>query len=359
MFQTVRVTVGDKTAVLMMIGVNFDTHDSHKAEQVELLVREVHRQRDAAFRQGFWFQAILLGDINDRIVLKEDARLDVEVEHIHRLAHHRKVAALTNRSQAILRHLLVTSHGRRELLSWDVKYFEGTAVGGVSVHHPSPKFCDTFFLQTDWWRERQLEPAPVTYKYTPWDQLVPPYIVKDIARNSFRGISVQPNSSYEGLVVTVGEIEKALRAKGLSAKSIDPASMPSYFMMADHVPKTKLQVEDAQAYLNSNMDKAPVYLAFGWLDTVGFLRPTSVVGDLGFNMPVFLEFTTDFGVRGSDHALMYARLQLTAAAAQQPSSLPPQLTAAGAALAVAFALSVVACGKRRRSRPCPTRSSAG
>ena len=94
--------------------------------------------------------------------------------------------------------------------------------------------------------------------------------------------------------------------------------MPSFFMMTDHIPKTSLQVEDAQTYLNLNFRKDPVYLAFGWLDSVGFLRPKSV-GDFGFDMPVFLDFTTDFGVRGDDHALTHARLQLTAAGANAKS----------------------------------------
>lgn len=313
LFQSVRLTINGKAAVVMIIGVNFDTHDEHKAEQVDQLFREIRRQQAVASRDGHVFQAILLGDINDRIVLKSDARLDVEISHMRHWVHSQKVAALTNRSQAILRHLLVTNHGRRELLTWDVKYFDGQAVGGVTVEHPSRKFCDSFYLQTDWWREHQLEPSPVTYKYTPWDQLVSSDIVDDIARASTDD-SDKLNASDSGWAVSFTELERALRAKGRTVKSLDPTSMPSFFMMTDHIPKTKLQVEDAQTYLNLDRRKDPVYLAFGWLDSVGFLRPKSV-GDFGFDMPVFLDFTTDFGVRGDDHALTHARLQLTAGGA--------------------------------------------
>ena len=348
-FQTVRVHVRGQPAVLMIIGVNLDTHDDRKAEQIDLLLREIHRQHQAASREGQFFQAILLGDINDRLVLKLDAKFDVDVAHVRHWGHTRKVASLTNRSQAILRHLLVTAYGRKELLSWDVKYFDGLSIGGVSVSHPSRKFCDSFFLQTDWWREQQLQPAPVTYKYTPWDQLVSAEVVDEVARES--GTLTTSHEWPAGLAVTFMELEQALKRKNQSAKSLDPNSMPSFFMMSDHIPKTKLQVEDAQIYLNVNMKREPVYLAFGWLDSIGFLRPMSV-GNLGFDMPTFLDFTTDFGVRGGDHAFTHARIKLTVNGLDaQGGGIAWWLGILGAG--TAMVLMLVAYGICRRFKRCP------
>ena len=355
--QTVHVQVNCKVVELMILGVNFDTHDGEKAEQIELLLREVRRQQADASRQGHLFQAILVGDINDRIVLKTDARLDVEVAYMRPWTHMRKVVSLTNRSQAILRHLLVTNHGRRELLSWDVKYFDDTAVGGVSVRHPSRTFCDAFFLQTDWWRESQRDPEPVTYKYTPWDQLVASDIVDDIANvASSTGRNLhnlnESRDSDDGWAVSFAELERALRVRGRATNSLDPTSMPSFFMMSDHIPKTKFQVEDAQTYLNSNMKKDPVYLSFGWLDSVGFLRP-KLSGNLGFDM-VFLDFETDFGVRGGDHAFTHARLYLMPAGAVRKNFLGQWVWAIGGGAAV---LGLLVCGMCKHSRRCWRRSN--
>ena len=185
----------------------------------------------------------------------------------------------------------------------------------------------------------------MTYKYTPWDQLVSSDIVDDIARASTDD-SDKLNASDSGWAVSFTELERALRAKGRTVKSLDPTSMPSFFMMTDHIPKTKLQVEDAQTYLNLDRRKDPVYLAFGWLDSVGFLRPKSV-GDFGFDMPVFLDFTTDFGVRGDDHALTHARLQLTAGGAD--AKCLPIWSLLGGATAAGF----LVC--RSRCRRCARR----
>ena len=327
-FQTVTVRVHADDVDLMIIGAGFDTHDAHKEEQVEELVKYVRHYQKVAQQNNRLFQAILLGDLNDRLVLKTDR---LEMQWARRGGW--RVGMLSEGGRASLRQMLTTAAGRRELLSWHVGSFDGVAAGGVTVTPSTGHISKHFVLQTEWWQQAGVAPEPVSYKYTPWEQLVPKDVVKSVLRGAFTN-----RSAKHGLVVSAAELSQALQQAGQSEECIDPQCMRAFFGMKDHIPKLKpvQEAKGAQAYLNYNRDRAPIYLSFGWLDSIGFMRDSDVSGE-------FLEFTTDFGVRASDHALTYARIKINT---NRPSSIG--YMPAVCAMTTLATSGVLACRRRRR-----------
>ena len=337
LLQTVSILVDGQETDLAVIGAGLDTHDAVKDNQIERLMQHLMKRKEVATRNNRKFQAIIVGDLNDRLVMKDDPGFRVKWDHRGSW----KVGQLSEKSQAILRHLITTREGRRKLLHWHVSFFDGIAAGGVPLRPSRNRIARFFFLQTEWWRESFLEPAPVTYKYTPWEQMVPQDVLKEVVQNQIH----QPNSSSSKLfVVTQDEILHALRETGHSDTCLDPSNMIGLFGMADKIPKMRpvQEVEQAQSYLNYDRSHRPVYLAFGWLDSIGFLKLNRSFAPFGLETARFLEFTTDFGVRAADHALTFGRLELG-----PPSRQKSVLGTVGVALITALSLTLVARRCRR------------
>lgn len=334
LLQTVSVLVNDQETDLAVIGAGLDTNDAVKENQVQRLMQHLMKRKDAATKHNRKFQAILVGDLNDRIILKDNPGFKVHWGH----KSGQKVGKLSQKSQAILRHMMTTREGRRKLLSWHVGFFDGIAVGGVRLRPSTERISRFFFLQTEWWRESFLEPAPVTYKYTPWEQAVP----EDVIRNQLNRLNASFSKQY---VVTVNELSQALQETGHPDTCLDPSNMIGLFGMADKIPKlTPFQkVEQAQAYLNYDRNRRPVYLAFGWLDSVGFLKVNRSFAPSGLESARFLEFTTDFGIRANDHALTVGRIEL-GAVPLRPTNF---FRTTGAAFVAAASLTLVARRCRR------------
>ena len=292
LLQTVSVRIAGHETDLAVVGIGLDTYDAAKDDQVRRLMAHLAKRRRAAENGGRKFQAILLGDLNERLVLKDDPGFKVHWSHMRNL----KVGQLTHTTQAILRHLMTSAEGRHKLLSWHVGWFDGVAAGGVRLRPSLYRISRHFYLQTQWWRDAWLEPSHVTYKYTPWEQMVPEEVVRSVLGDRFGRLHV----------VAASEIQRALHEHGRSERCMNPSNMVGLFGMEGHIPKLKPHqaTEQEQTYLNYDRHFRPVYLEFGWLDSVGFLKD-------GLEAK-FLSFRTDFGVRAEDHALTVARLELGA-----------------------------------------------
>ena len=337
LLQTVSVLIDGQETDLAVIGAGLDTHDAVKENQVQRLMQHVMRRKEIATSHNRRFQAILVGDLNDRIVLNDDAGFKVKWDHHNG----QKVGKLSQKSQAILRHLMTTREGRRKLLSWHVAFFDGVAVGGVRLRPSTDRISRYFFFQTEWWHKSFLEPAPVTYKYTPWEQTLPEDVLEQVIRNQLN----RPNHSFdEQYVVTLDELSHALRETGHSDTCLNPSNMIGLFGMADKIPKIRPfeEVEDAQAYLNYDRSHQPVYLAFGWPDSLGFLKVNRSFAPSGLETARFLEFHTDFGIRANDHALTFGRVELGAKTPEKTF-----LHTTGAAFLAAASLTIVARKCRR------------
>lgn len=302
LMQTVSISVHGQEVDLAVVGAGLDSHDAPKEDQVKRLMRHVLKRSLEAQERNRTFQAILVGDLNERLVLKEDDGFQVQWFHRGRT----KVGQLSDKSQVLLRHMLSSGSGRRKLLLWHRSFFDGLAAGRVRLRPAQERISSHFFLQTDWWRDRWMEPAPVTYKYTPWEQVVSQEAQQRVTEN------LRNSSMTQQYVVTADEIVHALRASGESEQCLEPSKMIGLFGMTDKIPKVKpmQEVDQAQSYLNYDRHGRPVYLAFGWLDSVGFLKVNRSCPNL--EPARFLDFTTDFHLRAADHALTFGRLELGA-----------------------------------------------
>lgn len=338
LLQTVSVLVDGQETDLAVIGADLDTHDAVKENQVQRLMQHLMKRKEMATSNQRKFQAILVGDLNDRLVLKDDPGFKVMFS-AHRNG--QIIGRLSEKSQAILRHMMTTREGRRKLLSWHMGFFDAIAVGGVRLRPSADRISSFFFLQTEWWQKSFLEPAPVTYKYTPWEQTVPEDVLEQIIHSQLKKTNGSFTKQY---IVTLDELSDALRETGYSETCLNPSNMIGLFGMADKIPKIRpfQEVEQAQAYLNYDRSHRPVYLAFGWPDSVGFLKLNRSFAPDGLETARFLEFTTDFGIRATDHALTFGRIELGAARGKQTV-----LGTTGAAFVAAVSLTIVARKCRR------------
>ena len=111
LLQTVSVLVDGQETDLAVIGADLDTHDAVKENQVQRLMQHLMKRKEMATSNQRKFQAILVGDLNDRLVLKDDPGFKVMFS-AHRNG--QIIGRLSEKSQAILRHMMTTRGGTKE-----------------------------------------------------------------------------------------------------------------------------------------------------------------------------------------------------------------------------------------------------
>lgn len=170
-----RVMRVGEDGMLLILGVGLSPKDDRKTKQLESLLHELSYWKELAATEERTLQVVMVGDVNDRLVLPANSEV---VKYVEQEVHEGKkgdvtVTKLDGEALERMLWMITTPLGRKELLTWDSKVFHGTAVGGIHKE-PTPaqnQLRHTFTFMTDWWRDTDQTPAMLTYKRTPWQHL--------------------------------------------------------------------------------------------------------------------------------------------------------------------------------------------